>query len=310
MPRQLRLEFDGALYHLLSRGDRREAIFRDSDDRSRFLATLDATCHKTAWQVHAYCLMSNHFHLVLESPRPNLVSGMKWLLGTYTMRFNRRHRLSGHLFAGRYKSLLIDERSGDYLRTVCDYVHLNPARAGLIAEEEPLQSYRWSSYPAYLRPSRRPAWLRCDRLLGAHGLTKENRQQRLEFARRLEARRRDGNPGAAEDIRRGWRFGGEDFVAHLLDRVAGGAGEQHRAVERAEMEEEKAQRIIRAALAELSWGEEVLATKPKSDENKVLLARQLRAQTAVSLKWIAARLRMGSWTHVSNLLRRSVKSED
>jgi REP-associated tyrosine transposase len=106
MARQLRIQYEGAIYHLTSRGDRREDIFRDHLDRKSFLATLGAACQKSGWQVHAYCLMSNHFHLVVETPRANLVEGMKWLLGTYTMRFNRRHKLSGHLFAGRYKSLL------------------------------------------------------------------------------------------------------------------------------------------------------------------------------------------------------------
>ena len=89
-------------------------------DRKSFLQSLGVACQKTGWQVHAYCLMSNHFHLVLETPRANLVEGMKWLLGTYTIRFNRRHKLSGHLFAGRYKSLLIDGTTLGYLRTVCD----------------------------------------------------------------------------------------------------------------------------------------------------------------------------------------------
>ena len=110
---------------MMSRGDRREEIFRDNADRNRFLETLGRACGKTGWQVHAYCLMTNHFHLVMETPRANLVDGMKWLLGTYTMWFNRRHKLTGHLFAGRYKSLLIDESSRGYLRAVCDYVHLN-----------------------------------------------------------------------------------------------------------------------------------------------------------------------------------------
>ncbi len=311
MPRQLRLQYEGAIYHLLSRGDRREVIFRDSTDRRRFLAALEAACAKTAWQVHAFCLMSNHFHLVIETPRPNLVSGMKWLLGTYTMRFNRRHQLSGHLFAGRYKSLLVDEQSPDYLRAVCDYVHLNPARAGLIPPAQPLEDFPWSSYPAYLRPALRPDWLRCDRLLGEHGLVKESRRSRLEFTRRLEGRRGQVAAAGEESIRRGWHFGGEDFVARLLDQLEGKAGEHHRAVERAETEEEKAQRIIRAGLAELGWPEGVLAHKRKSDANKVALARRLRAETAVSLKWMADRLQMGTWTHVSNLLRRnSVRSED
>jgi len=95
--RQLRIQYEGAIYHLMNRGDRRWEILRDDLDRKRFLEALEAVCQKTGWQVHAYCLMSNHFHLVVETPRANLVEGMKWLLGTYTMRFNRRHKLSGHL---------------------------------------------------------------------------------------------------------------------------------------------------------------------------------------------------------------------
>src|SRR5437870_645726 len=98
MPRKLRIQHPSPTYHFTNRGDRREKIFADDQDRERFLKTLAQTCEKTGWQVHAYCLMSNHFHLVLETPQPNLVAGMKWFLGTYTTRFNRRHREFGHLF--------------------------------------------------------------------------------------------------------------------------------------------------------------------------------------------------------------------
>src|SRR6266498_6095630 len=108
MPRKLRLEYAGAIYHIMSRGNRREAIFKDDRDRERFLRTLQEACEKTCWEVHAWCLMNNHFHVVVETPRANLVAGMKWLPGTYTMRFNRRHKLTGHLFSGRYKSLIVD----------------------------------------------------------------------------------------------------------------------------------------------------------------------------------------------------------
>ncbi len=147
MARKLRVQYPGAIYHLMNRGDRREPIFKDEEDRRRFLETLGQACAKTGWQVQ-YCLMLNHFHLVVETPKANLVAGMKWLLGTYTARFNRRHKLFGHLFSGRYKSLIVD---GCYLRTVCDYVHLNPVRANLLSPDESLQEYRWSSYPEYLK---------------------------------------------------------------------------------------------------------------------------------------------------------------
>ena len=127
MPRKVRVQYPGAIYHLMSRGDRREDIFADDRDRERFLETLEGTCRKTGWQVLAYCLMSNHFHLVIETPQPSLTAGMKWLLSTYTLRYNRRHKELGHLFSGRYKALIVEGGGHGYLRTVCDYVHLNPA---------------------------------------------------------------------------------------------------------------------------------------------------------------------------------------
>ena len=101
MARKIRLEYAGAIYHVMNRGDQREAIFKDDKDRECFLETLGECCVKTDWHVHALCLMNNHFHLVVETPKANLVAGMKWFLGTYTGRFNRRHRLFGHLFSGR-----------------------------------------------------------------------------------------------------------------------------------------------------------------------------------------------------------------
>jgi REP element-mobilizing transposase RayT len=119
MARKLRVQYPGAIYHVMNRGDRREAIFADDQDRQRFLETLTEACQKTGWQVHAYCLMNNQFHLVVETPQPNLVVGMKWLLGTYTSRFNRRHKEFGHLFSGRYKALLVDGSGSGYLKTAC-----------------------------------------------------------------------------------------------------------------------------------------------------------------------------------------------
>src|SRR5947199_2135671 len=121
-------------------------------------------------------------HDAAKTPQPNLVAGMKWFLGTYTGRFNRRHKLFGHLFSGRYKALIVDSAAPGYLKTACDYVHLNPVRARLLRPEAVLRSYRWSSYREYLKcASQRPAWLRVDRLLGEHGIAKDSPAGRRVF---------------------------------------------------------------------------------------------------------------------------------
>lgn len=304
MPRQIRIEYPGAIYHVMSRGDRREAIVHGDEDRALWIKTLGEACAKCNWQVHAYCLMSNHFHLVVETPQANLVTGMKWFLGTYTVRFNARHRLRGHLFAGRYKSLLIDESDDHYLRVACDYVHLNPARANLIGPERRLEHYKWSSYPAYVgKASLRPSWLRIDRLLGEHGLEKNNRVGRSEFSRRVEAQRIANNAGDDHgELRRGWRLGGERFLNRLLDRLEGQVTENHRALERVESDEVKAERIIEASLQEMGWTENDLRERKKCVPEKVRLAQRLRAETTLSLKRVAQRLNMGTWTNTSNLL--------
>src|SRR5436190_13535861 len=156
--------------------------------------------------------MSNHFHLVVETLQPTLVAGMKWFLGTYTGRFSRRHRLFGHLFSGRYKSLIVDGSGNGYLRTVCEYVHLNPIRAKLINPKTDLRAYPWSSYPAYLSaPSRRPFWLRVDRVLGEYGIPKDSSAGRRQMEKLMERRRTEAEGKEIEEIRRGWCFGDEAF---------------------------------------------------------------------------------------------------
>jgi REP element-mobilizing transposase RayT len=109
MPRQLRLEYEGAVYHVMARGDRREAIYHEDGDRLAWVDYLNQVCRRTEWRVYGWMLMGNHYHLLVETPRANLVSGMQWLQTAYTVWFNRRHNLSGHLFGGRYKAVLIDE---------------------------------------------------------------------------------------------------------------------------------------------------------------------------------------------------------
>ena len=303
MPRPLRVEYAGAIYHVLNRGDRREQIVADDQDRTRFLETLGETCRKTQWQVLAVCLLPNHFHLVVETPQANLVVGMKWFLGTYTARFNRRHRQFGHLFSGRYKALVVDGDSPGYLRTVCDYVHLNPARAQLVAPEQPLTAYPWSSYPHYLRPARhRPDWLQVERLLGEYGVRRDTAAGRRQFAEQVEQRRAAETGADWQKLRRGWLHGAAEFRERVLERAHGQAGESHTASHRQETSAAQAERIVRDELQQRGWDDAELRRRRKGDAGKIQIARRLRAETTVSLKWIAARLEMGTWTHVSNRL--------
>ena len=116
------------MYHVMSRGDQREDIFLTDVDRHDFIKTLAEACQKTGWEVHAFCLMRNHYHVVLETPNANLVSGMAWLQSTYTIRLNNRHRLTGHVLSGRYKAQLVEGSGNGYLRAACDYVHLKENR--------------------------------------------------------------------------------------------------------------------------------------------------------------------------------------
>jgi REP element-mobilizing transposase RayT len=148
-------------------------------DRHDFLETLAEACQKSAFQVHAYCLMRNHYHLVVETPNANLVAGMAWLQSTYTIRLNHRHNLIGHVLSGRYKAPLVEGSGNGYLRTACDYVHLNPVRANLLKSEERLLAYPWSSFGFYLAaPAHRPDWIRVDRLLGEQ---RHQRQPQVAF---------------------------------------------------------------------------------------------------------------------------------
>jgi REP element-mobilizing transposase RayT len=278
------------------------------------MATIEEACAKTRWQVHAFCLMNNHFHLVVETPEPNLVAGMKWLLGTYTGRFNRRHKMVGHLFSGRYRAQIVDGSGTGYLKTVCDYVHLNPVRAKLIRQEQPLRAYAWSSWPEYLKvPSQRPAWLRVDRLLGEYGIPQDSAAVRRRMEDALEARRGGEEDNGFQAVRRGWYLGDEAFRKELLARMNDRIGQEHYGEERLEMDRDKAERIISEELKRLRWTESELGKRVRGDTAKVEITARLRSETPVTVKWIAGRLRMGSPGYVHHLLylrRKAGKGSD
>jgi len=296
MPRQLRVQYPGAIYHIISRGNRRENIFLDDVDRQDFLKTLAEACQKTNWQVHAYCLMSNHYHLVVETPDANLVAGMAWLQSAYTIRFNHRHQLIGHVLSGRYKAQLVEGSGNGYLKTACDYVHLNPVRAGLLQPGERLLAYPWTSLGYYLAaPEHRPCWVRVDRLLGEHGLQQDTSAARQEFERRMELRRLEaGEEQSLGALRRGWCLGGDDFRKQMLERAEGQLGEHHYGKLRRETTEAKAQRIIAAELHRLGWQEKDLESQRRSHPAKLQMAMRLRRETTLTIKEISARLHLGT----------------
>ena len=303
MARKLRIQYPGAVYHVMNRGDRREAIFKDDQDYEGFLQALGEACQKALWQVHAYCLMPNHFHLVIETPQPTLVDGMKWLLGTYTSRFNRRHKEFGHLFSGRYKALVVDGSGTGYLKTVCDYVHLNPLRAGLLEPAQPLEKFRWSSYPFYVgRPGQRPPWLRVDRLLGEWRIAKDSAAGRRVFAAGLEHRRSEDTRGEFKRVERGWCLGEEEFRRDLLEQVSREPGASHYGAAVQEAVEVRAERWVRQRLRAMGWTAKDLAVRRKGDPRKVGLAAEVRAETTMPLTWIAERLAMGSRGYLAWLL--------
>jgi len=313
MARKPRIEYAGAVYHVMSRGNRQEAIYRDNRDREIFLDTLEEACAKTGWVVHAFVLMGNHYHLLLETPHANLVAGMKWLQGTYTQRFNARHKLWGHLFQGRYKALPIEADNGDYFSALSSYVHLNPARAKLFdLKNGKLSDFPWSSYPLYLKPSKRPGWLKVDRVLGISGWTDtaagRSAYQRLMQKRVLEIECSDA-PHEVDaqwsEIRRGWCFGGEPFRQTMLDKlddVIGGkvqknsfSGEEVRLHDEADAERRVCESLKRLKLREI----QLLSLSKGAEEKKAIIAL-LKKQTHVSNSWIVTRLHAG---HPANIAR-------
>ena len=150
MARPVRLKFEGALYHVTSRGDRREDIYETDEDRLAFLGLLGAVCDRCNWVCHAYCLMGNHYHILVETPDANLSRGMRQLNGVYTREFNVAHDRVGHVFQGRYKAIVVD--ADKYLMELARYIVLNPVRAKMVDRPE---EWQWSSYVA--RGNRRAA---------------------------------------------------------------------------------------------------------------------------------------------------------
>ena len=282
----------------MDRGDRLKTVFREGGDRELFLKTPGQACERTGWRMHSYVLMRNHYHMLLETPEPNLSTGMQWLQSTYTIRHHVKHRLRGHLFQGRYKAIPVDGEDRKYFRTVSDYIHLNPARAGLARER--LLDYRWSSFPALVRtPRKRPRWL-CAKWVLEQG---DRAAGRMALRKGLEQRAREDRKAGAIDkemlkaLRRGWCFGSEAFRAALLDRLDGGAG-RGSGMERMH-DEREAERIVKEGLDAIGVKKINLSKTAKGSAEKVALASFIRKRTMMTNGWLSKKLHMGDPSRVS-----------
>lgn len=309
MPRKLRLEFSGACYHVTNRGNYRRALFARSEAAEAFYRCLDQACLSFGWRVHAFVIMGNHFHLVVETPEPNLSLGMKWLQGTWAQRFNRFRGLVGRPFQGRYGAKHIEP--GHMLAQVAHYTHLNPVRAKLVSAEE-VGKYRWSSLALFPRQDR-PAWLEPRTLPGESGGLADSpagwRSYCDYLALLVEADPRMRDEKFAE-LARGWAAGSTAFRAELRAKLTGaekrgrrfallGADRAAVKLARAELWEAELRRLTRAFRIKLAR-----LPAPKSAADKVTLAAAMKQTTSASNAWLAQRLQMGTANSIGPLLHR------
>jgi REP element-mobilizing transposase RayT len=300
MARPLRLESDDGVYHVLNRGNYRADIFRSSKAKAAFLTCLDEACGKTGWRVHAWCLMSNHYHLALSTPNANLVEGMRWLQGTFATRFNRFRDERGHLFQGRYKSLIVDPGSG--LGPLCHYIHLNPVRARLRPVGE-LADYPWTSLRWLMHPKLRPAWYDARPALthaGDLGDTPAGRKNYHAYLAWLAEDEPARQQQRFAEMSKGWIIGTVTFAKEIVreNQRALGRGSELAATLR-ETREAVWQEECRRLLAQLRKTSADLANDGKSADWKLALAATLKARTTVTNRWLATTLHLGNLHEVS-----------
>jgi putative transposase len=206
MARQWRIEFKGGIYHILSRGNQRQIIFRDDQDREMFIDLLGDASIRFSIEIYAYVLMDNHYHILLKTKKPNLSKAMQWIGSTYTRRFNITHQQNGHLFQGRFKSILVENET--YLLRLSYYIHRNPLRAGIVSR---LADYPWSSYQAYAyKKAFFPNWLQVRFILSKFSSKDQHRSYRMKAQNYS-----DENKKIWEDVTHGLIFGSERFIERI-----------------------------------------------------------------------------------------------
>lgn len=295
MPRALRLESENASYHVINRGNYRGPVFAAAGTKRAFLRCLDEACQKTGWRVHAWALMSNHFHLAITTPRANLATGMHWLQCTFAIRFNRFRNERGHVFQGRFTSIAIED--GDPLGSVCHYIHLNPVRAHLCSTTA-LDSYPWTSLPWIHQPRRRPDWYDpAPALRQAGGLLDlpAGHRKYSEYLGWLAEDKPEQKRQRFDRMSRGWALGSADFGRELIaeNRTLQAGAKRLIAEMRAEYEAHWHAELL-VLLRRLRRSPTELRESGKSVEWKIALAAALKIRTTATNQWLSENLRMGN----------------
>lgn len=298
MARKLRLEFPGAIYHVINRGNYRSYVFKTAGAKQAFEECLFAACERSGWLLHAFVIMGNHYHLALETPQGNLVAGMQWLQSTFANRFNKLRGEQGHLFQGRYKSLLVEE--GEALGLLCHYLHLNPVRAGILPVSR-LGEYRHSTYWYLSRPKLRPKFLRCATALVEAGSLADTPAGWSRYTDYLTWQAEEGPVGKSKayvSMSKGWALGGKDFKEALLqDQTVAAVTRAWESEGVREVREAQWRIALNQLRRQIS--EEESSDQRKSAPWRVRLALQMKEATDVSNGWLARELGMGSGFYLS-----------
>jgi len=296
MARPLRIEFEGATYHVMSRGNRRDVIVRDDWDRRRWVEWLERVAERCRWQLFAYCLLDNHYHLFLRTPLANLSSGMLALGGSYTSYYNRRHRLAGHLFQGRYKAHLVED--GHHFDQISRYIHLNPVRAGLAARAE---LWPWSTCAGYYRAGDALDWVDYSEVLKGFG--KRIPAARRQYRRFMEAGLGPDTPSPFADAAHGFLVGAEPWVARIRELLrAGPAPKQVPAFHR--LSRVPVRRIARAVASYYGVSPRHFARRYQSDAARMIFAHLARHEGQAKLGELVDWLGLKSAGSVHSLLNR------
>lgn len=300
MPRKLRLEFPGAIYHVINRGNYRAYVFETDGAREAFEGCLFEACEKSQWVLHAFVIMGNHYHLAVETPAGNLVAGMQWLQATYANRFNRFRGERGHLFQGRYKAQLVEP--GEWLGRLCHYIHLNPVRAGLV-EMAKLATYRYSSYWYLRERKRRPEFLRVETALTLSGGLGDSRAGWDAYEKYLAWQAAEGPAGknkAYESLSRGWVLGTKEYRAALIkDHALKATSRAWEVLGSKEIREAQCEEALHRALRKLGKSAEQAQNDRKSAAWKVAIAAHWKTTTQAGNRWLSEQLHMGSPVAVS-----------